>query len=561
MGLIGSTGPFAGKTIEVDRELIVGRVDADVTIDDAELSRRHAKLLPVEGGIVIQDLGSSNGTFVNGKRIEQAVFVPSGQEIELGASKFTVDAPVAALNPTVARPVARAERAQPAREPAAAPPPPPEPISAFPPPGSTGLSPSKNRHSHGWLILAVVVAVVGVGLAIYAFATRNNTSKAANVNQAFVAAQGNAAFQRIEVSPAIDKLNTACVPADNGKAGPGHFRFITSACENATSTVATFPLHRGTSGGKTVYYVITDDSSQAGAKTLGVNYVPKLANARGSSAVQKVTYNKDGTVNFPATVNFHETHVLVAGPTGFPPSQFSPSALGAPNYSPLIELPNGTVMNAPQIANDTGQAIKVVKLNTANMTVQYVETEGRYEGKHVHYASFDSTSPLAASIENMTYAPGLAGVPKQGHEGTNDSARETLSAFVNGATGADQPLRQGINSAIVDRLDPHNILHEVPILPGHPDVGDDHYAPMWDVHLIQWTPFAVAAGDRTEVRSINEVMDRLSGGATACGQGTQQCSQGLIQGIGGKVLTPNNFVLDGATGFVVNCPLISIDLP
>ncbi|MFZ0039922.1 MAG: hypothetical protein WAK93_01330, partial [Solirubrobacteraceae bacterium] len=441
------------------------------------------------------------------------------------------------------------------------------PASTPPPPFEPFHAPTATRpdRGHGRLLgLMSVVLVVAIAAAVYAFATRNSSkgSEPATVtNSALAAAAGNAAFQKSEVSPPLNTLSTACVPDDNGHAGPGHFRFLTSACENATSTVATFPLHKGISGGHTVYYVITDDSNQANAKSLGVNYVPKLKNAIGSPAVQKVTMNSNGTINFPATVNFDQKHVLVAGPNGFPPAKFHPSAIGAPHYSPLIELPNGTVLNAPQVANNTGQAIKVVKLNTSNMTVQYVETEGRYEGKHVHYASFDSSSPLAASIENMTYAPGLADVPGQGEEGLNNSARETLMAFVNGATGPNQPERQGINSAIVDHLDPHNILHETPTLPGHPDVGDIAYAPMWDVHLVQWTPRAIDGGDRIELRSLDEVTDRVSGGVQACGQGSQACSQGLVQGAGGKILTVNNFVHNGATGFVVNCPLIAIDLP
>jgi hypothetical protein len=258
--------------------------------------------------------------------------------------------------------------------------------------------------------------------------------------------------------------------------------------------------------------------------------------------------------------------VLVPGPNGFPPAQASPTAMGAPTYSPLIELPSGEVMNAPQLANNTGTAVKVVKLDASKMQVLYVETEGRYEAKHVHYMSFDSSSPVAATIENMTYAPGLAGIPTLGSEDENGSARsarETLMAFVNGSTGPHNPERQGLNSAILDQLDPHNILHEVPVLPQHDDVGDPAYAPMWDVHLVQWSPAAVAGGDRTELRSLFEVDQYLSHGAFACGGGstTPSCTQGLVQGAGGKVLNMNNFVQSGASGFVVNCPPVSIDLP
>jgi hypothetical protein len=270
----------------------------------------------------------------------------------------------------------------------------------------------------------------------------------------------------------------ACVAAANSPAhtdgtaapvgGPGHFRFITSACENANSLVATFPLHRGESGGKPVYYVITDASNQASAKSLGVNYVPKLANAIGSPAVQRVTV-ANGEIHFPATVNFDHTRLLVPGTNGFPPAQASPPAVADPGYSPLVELPDGTVLNAEQIINSTGHAPKVVAVDYQNMSVSYLETDGRYEDKHVHYASFDSGMPGPAAIEDVTYTPLLNLVPKEGNEGLRSSARETLVALINGPVDNGQfganPQRQGVNSTALGQGDPHNILHETPTLP------------------------------------------------------------------------------------------------
>jgi hypothetical protein len=332
--------------------------------------------------------------------------------------------------------------------------------------------------------------------------------------------------------------STACVSADNGRAGSGHFRFITSACENASSTTATLPLHRGTSNGQTVWYVVTDDSSASDAKARGVNYVPKLRNAIGSPAVQVVSVN-NGVVEFPATVDFHHARHLQPGPTGFPPAAAEPPAVGNPGYSPLIKLPDGTVINAPQIANSSGRADKVLGLDTGHMTVQYKETEGRYEDKHVHYMSFESGSPIAATIEDVTFAPALNMVPKQGNEGLKTSSREKLVAFVNGDTGTANPQRQGENSTVLDGLDPHNILHETPVLPGHEDIGHDVYAPMWDVHFAEWTREAINAGDREELRSTDEVMER----------------------VGKKLITSPGGAPFGPAGFVVNCPLLSIDVP
>ena len=66
------------------------------------------------------------------------------------------------------------------------------------------------------------------------------------------------------------------------------FRFNTSACENGNSTIARLPLHRGTSHGETVWYVIMDSSSQTDAERLHINFAPKLANVTKTTATSTV---------------------------------------------------------------------------------------------------------------------------------------------------------------------------------------------------------------------------------------------------------------------------------
>ena len=86
--------------------------------------------------------------------------------------------------------------------------------------------------------------------------------------------------------------------ADSGSAT----RFIRSAVVNPDHT-ATLPLLRGTSGGQPVWYVVLDASTSTAAATYGANRSNKLANARGTSAVQKVGVH-GGVIDFPATVDF-----------------------------------------------------------------------------------------------------------------------------------------------------------------------------------------------------------------------------------------------------------------
>jgi EmrB/QacA subfamily drug resistance transporter len=91
--LIVKEGPLTGERFPVERELSFGRENTDIVLDDAEVSRRHALARPVEGGVEILDLGSANGTFVNGERIGQPRQLSDGDVIRLGRVSFQVEVP------------------------------------------------------------------------------------------------------------------------------------------------------------------------------------------------------------------------------------------------------------------------------------------------------------------------------------------------------------------------------------------------------------------------------------------------------------------------------------
>jgi len=113
--LVFKEGPLAGRRVEVVGELVIGRVDAGLTIDDEEVSRRHAVVRPGDGEIEIEDLGSRNGTYVNGVRIDAVTRLAGGDSVKLGTSLLQVDSGRAAATVAAAVPTA----------PAAPPPPPP----------------------------------------------------------------------------------------------------------------------------------------------------------------------------------------------------------------------------------------------------------------------------------------------------------------------------------------------------------------------------------------------------------------------------------------------------
>jgi S1-C subfamily serine protease len=145
MQLTITSGAGAGKTVQVEgTEFTIGReAGVDLVLADGKASRRHAALrvLP-DGRATLYDLGSSNGTFVNGQRI-QSVLLQGGEQIQIGDTVLLADRDE--------QPTARGQQAVPAvaavapQQPAAPPQPTPptERITpaAPPPAGFTPPSP------------------------------------------------------------------------------------------------------------------------------------------------------------------------------------------------------------------------------------------------------------------------------------------------------------------------------------------------------------------------------------------------------------------------------------
>ena len=111
----GLDGALAGKPFTVgSRPITFGRGDEnDVVISNLLASRVHAELRPEAGGYVLQDRGSSNGTWVNGSRVSAQQLHP-GDEIVIGGETFrfeTSDVQTSLQVPRVGGPVAPAASA------------------------------------------------------------------------------------------------------------------------------------------------------------------------------------------------------------------------------------------------------------------------------------------------------------------------------------------------------------------------------------------------------------------------------------------------------------------
>ena len=117
--LIMRTGPTPGATYTLEGDqLNIGRDSTnEITINDAEVSRRHARLTFQGGKYVLEDLGSTNGSFVNGQRLAGPRVLKDGEVVSFGEQIVlvfevkandpgaTMVSPSAAAVPSASRPV------------------------------------------------------------------------------------------------------------------------------------------------------------------------------------------------------------------------------------------------------------------------------------------------------------------------------------------------------------------------------------------------------------------------------------------------------------------------
>jgi pSer/pThr/pTyr-binding forkhead associated (FHA) protein len=183
------SGPAAGQTVDIEEEVVIGREDTDLAIDDVELSRRHAVVRRHANRLQVEDLGSTNGTFVDGNRIAEPTLLGGGAEIKIGTTVLVVEGvlPVGSsesgrelgdarnvtrVSQSVGSPQAAATgSAPPSSTPVTAQPPtqaqPTQPVAPFHPPTQPR---QKGLASRSWLPVALsfgTVVIVAIALVIY----------------------------------------------------------------------------------------------------------------------------------------------------------------------------------------------------------------------------------------------------------------------------------------------------------------------------------------------------------------------------------------------------------
>lgn len=200
------SGAGAGSQIPLTGDFVIGRSETGMgnLAGDSEISRRHTRFqLTGSGQVIVEDLGSTNGTYVNGQRLGGPRLLAPGDQITLGKTLLQFDAhPAAAVAPVATQPLPAAY----------APPPPPAGPAAYgagqgfaggPTSGPPGVAPTSRPR---WLpFAAIALAVLVVAGAIVAVITNSgsNDTKQASSQAAATPAQSTSAQSTPAQTPSV----------------------------------------------------------------------------------------------------------------------------------------------------------------------------------------------------------------------------------------------------------------------------------------------------------------------------------------------------------------------
>ena len=89
--IIAQSGPLEGHRWKLKSDLLLGRdSDCDIIIPLRQVSRHHARISLGEDGAVVTDLGSKNGTYVNGDRVEESSLINDGDELQISLAQHFI---------------------------------------------------------------------------------------------------------------------------------------------------------------------------------------------------------------------------------------------------------------------------------------------------------------------------------------------------------------------------------------------------------------------------------------------------------------------------------------
>ncbi|PSB13916.1 hypothetical protein C7B61_04475 [filamentous cyanobacterium CCP1] len=280
------------------------------------------------------------------------------------------------------------------------------------------------------------------------------------------------------------------------------------------SATVTLPLYRGLSPtGESVYYIITEASDFDVAKELGVNFAPKMRYAIETPGAQAVTLD-GGLIQFVGDVDFSPTYQVEPGsPNPFPPTVAAPGAIADAQWSSMVVMPSGVVLNAQMVHNASGSHDRLKNLDLDNRTVTLSILDGFQGGRQYFYHLVtDASADIAAVLEQGVFAPRLAEVPEFGKsEASDPSALLGFSPVLNGISDTSTGQHQGFVASLANNgIDPINIF---PIPPANDDPSDaNNYSPLWDAHVSMWTDEAIASNQVRRITSFEDLQGLIEAG-------------------------------------------------
>ena len=311
--LVVHAGPLAGKGFPITSKMLTfGRdPDNDICLEDTEVSRHHARLIQEEQQIILEDLGSTNGTLVNGKSITGRHVLQPADIISIGSSVFGVKgfaAPatmgitqISSEKPTFLQytPAPAAPKSPP--RPAPAPPARPSPQPAK----SSGLS----AVAIGGILALILILVIAAIVTAYFLARGRGTAQA---GIPVVVITAPVSGSQIQVNVPVTIQATASDPA-----GVKRMELWVSGAKAAESIS---PVEQGQP-----------------TLTASFQWTPE---APGSYTLEIRAYNQQGEVNTPTMVTVTAVGDLAAAtatPTSTPATP-SPTVPTAPTLKTLTDL-------------------------------------------------------------------------------------------------------------------------------------------------------------------------------------------------------------------------------
>ncbi|MEA5449600.1 hypothetical protein VB780_13530 [Leptolyngbya sp. CCNP1308] len=280
------------------------------------------------------------------------------------------------------------------------------------------------------------------------------------------------------------------------------------------SATVTLPLYRGLSPqGESVYYILTEASDFDVAKTLGINYSPKMKHVIGTAGAQPVTLTQ-GIMQFQGNIDFSPEYQVEPGsPNPFPPAVATPGAIADAQYSSMAVMPSGVVLNAQIVHNASGSHDRLEAIDLENRTVTMSILDGFQGGRQYFYHLVtDVSADVPSVLEKGVFAPKLADIPAFGKSlPADESALLGFSPVLNGISDTSTGQHQGFVASLANNgIDPINVF------PYGPDndnpSADNNYSPLWDAHVSMWTEGAIAANKVRRITSLEDLQGLITSG-------------------------------------------------